>query len=515
MVELWDVQSKAVEKLKAGFRAGHKRQCLYSPTGSGKTEMSMYFIEGALRKRNPVAFLCDRIVLVEQTSKRFTNAGIRHGILQGDNTVGRSETVIISSAQTIESRGFWPGIELLIVDECHEVRQSLVDFIKRFPDVKVIGLTASPFKVGLGNIYSIVINTATTIELVQQGKLSKLKVHYGEAPDMEGAATNNFGEYTDSAAEDRGALVVGDVVNDWVKHTHKYFGGPVKTIVFSATVAHGQDICAQFQSAGYDFQQISHLDNKTKTGQDDRKRKIEEFRQGLITGLVSCEVLVKGFDVPDVMCGVSCRAYRKSFSAHIQQLGRVMRTHPGKEFALWLDHSGNYLGWYIDMMELYTNGVSSLSKVRVDKDRRRREKKDAPNLKCAECGFIMEPGLKICPSCGSERHRGRSRVDVVDGEMREAPGVDGAKPAWKKDPDFLWDNICRFASERAIGRTTVQSETEAYAARLAAALYLELGNHPFCPYDFEWKRGTIDQGVNTVCVASMESYKKRIRRKAS
>jgi superfamily II DNA or RNA helicase len=52
-----------------------------------------------------------------------------------------------------------------------------------------------------------------------------------------------------------------------------------------------------------------------------------------ITGLIACDILTKGFDVPDVMIGVSARPFSKSFSQHVQQMGRVMRAAPGKEFA--------------------------------------------------------------------------------------------------------------------------------------------------------------------------------------
>ena len=61
---------------------------------------------------------------------------------------------------------------------------------------------------------------------------------------------------------------------------------------------------------------------------------------------MSCEALAKGFDVPDVLCLIGARPYRKSLAAHIQQIGRVMRPSPGKEFALVLDFAGNVHGFY-------------------------------------------------------------------------------------------------------------------------------------------------------------------------
>lgn len=149
----------------------------------------------------------------------------------------------------------------------------------------------------------------------------------------------------------------------WVQQTGKFFGRPVKTIVFSPSVKHGEELCRQFAEAGFNFQQISYLD----ASDNERRDKIREFRKpdSAIHGLVSCAVLTKGFDVPDVLCGISCRPYRKSLSSHIQEVGRVMRVFPGKEFGLWLDHSGNCISFADDTAWLYEHGVDSLSDAQI------------------------------------------------------------------------------------------------------------------------------------------------------
>jgi hypothetical protein len=54
--------------------------------------------------------------------------------------------------------------------------------------------------------------------------------------------------------------------------------------------------------------------------------------------LIATDILTKGFDVPSVKIGVSARPFSKSFSSHVQQMGRVMRPADDKKFALWLDH---------------------------------------------------------------------------------------------------------------------------------------------------------------------------------
>ena len=126
--------------------------------------------------------------------------------------------------------------------------------------------------------------------------------------------------------------ITGDIVSEWVKKTHEVFGGPRKTVVFCAGVAHGADLAQKFAEAGYNFVSLSYKD-------DDQYKQdaIAEFAKAdsSIHGLIATDILTKGFDVSDVMIGVSARPFSKSLSSHIQQMGRVMRSHPGKEFGLW------------------------------------------------------------------------------------------------------------------------------------------------------------------------------------
>src|SRR5690606_16724047 len=182
--------------------------------------------------------------------------------------------------------------------------------------------------------------------------------------------------------EERGLDIIGDIVSEWQNKTEKHFGGPVKTIVFSATVAHGEELCRQFNAAGFNFQQISYKDG----GDEHRRALIAEFRKpdSVIHGLISCEVFTKGFDVEDVLCGISARPYRKSLSSHIQQMGRVMRRAPGKDYGLWLDHSGNCLRFRDDTQSIFQDGVSTLDDGKMeDKARKEPTEKERAELRCS------------------------------------------------------------------------------------------------------------------------------------
>ena len=305
----------------------------------------------------------------------------------------------------------------------------------------MIGLTATPLTRGLEEHYDLVVNAATTDKLLTEGYLSPLRIYAATEIDMRGAKKGNDGEWLRSEVRNRGGLIIGDIVSEWARMTQEHFGGPVKTLAFSADVAHGEDICRAFQLAGYDFRQSSYHDSD-----EDTRRMVKGFRAGEFTGLVSVEKFVKGFDVPDVLCMIGARPYSTSLAAVIQQMGRGMRTADGKEYCLYLDHAGNMAGWYEDVSEIWANGVDRLPDPKK-KRKTRREGHERGEVTCYGCGLVLPPGAVGCPYCGAVRGRGgRTGATTVPGRMREEVTRSGSKE-WMEDEEWAWGQLSRLALE--------------------------------------------------------------------
>ena len=434
-------QAWSVDELARAKRDGNLWTILCSPTGSGKTEIAIHLVDRARKRGMRVAFVCDRRTLVTQTSQRFAKYGIPHGVAMAEKTFGRSMPIQICSVQTIQKRGYWPALDLLVIDEAHTQHKGVLKFAKNWGG-PVIGLTATPLTEGLGQWYSKVVNAVTTDRLLQDGYLAPLKIYAATEIDMTGAKKGNDGEWMRSEVRTRGRPIIGDIVSTYERMTHQHFGGPVKTLLFSADIAHGEELCRAFQSAGHDFRQSTYRD-----GTDETEAMVEGFRRGEFKGLVSVEKFVKGFDVPDVLCMVGARPYSSSLASVIQQMGRGMRTADGKEFCLYLDHSGNVAGWYDDVMEFWANGVDHLDATEKRKPKRR-EGEDRPDVVC-DCGFVLQAGMQSCPSCGAARRRRRTRTEVVPGRMEEWAGAQPAE--WMKDEPWVWSQLSRLALERTNG----------------------------------------------------------------
>lgn len=433
-------QTEVIDALRDGFKQGYKSQLLYAPTGFGKTEVAIALMKATADKLKRAAIVLDRLVLVDQTSMRLTKYGLEHGVYQsGHWKYNKSERLQVCSAQTLESRDDFPAVDLLIVDECHIARKQTTEFIKANPEIKVVGLTATPFTKGLGNIYQNVVCAATNGWLVDNNWLTPLRVYIAKEIDMTGAKLIG-GEWSQEIATKRGMQITGDIVEEWIKKTHEIYGKPRKTIVFCAGVAHGADLVQQFAEKGYNFISISYKDD------DEFKREaIEDFAKPdtQINGLIATDILTRGFDVPDVMIGVSARPFSKSLSSHVQQMGRVMRPYDGKEFALWLDHSGNYLRFRSDWDELYVDGVSDLD-TKVEKSKKEPTDEEKTASKCPACGHLWHANQDACPACGHVRQR-RNEIEAVAGELIEL--TSGVR-AQNTDKQKFYSELIEYARSR-------------------------------------------------------------------
>ena len=438
-LSLYPHQNDAEDKIRHAMRSGYKRIMLCAATGFGKTELAADIIAKGNAKESHVAFICDRMNLAWQTSERFWDYGIMHGLAQAENTQGRLLPIQVATAQTLESRDYWDDeLTLAFLDEAHVQRRKIQEKLREWGGY-CIGLSATPITPGLGEFWETIVNGSTVNQLLamidpetDRPYLAPLKLYAATEVDMTGAPLRR-GEWTAKAARERGRKIIGDVVGTYIKQTNEHFGGPVPTLVFSADIQHGEDLVAAFQNAGIDARQTTHRDDAKKT-----KELIENFGDRQYPLLISVEKCVKGFDQKIVQCVVGTRAYHKSLAALLQQMGRAMRPAPFKDYALYIDHGGNLAGWYDDIMDFWENGVDHLDDTVTQKVRKEGRERTAPV--CPFCGFLIQrvdDSMSICPSCGYQHTKKQNYVNVngyvapVKGGKKRDQMADGIKAkAW-------------------------------------------------------------------------------------
>jgi superfamily II DNA or RNA helicase len=387
-------QKAARELLRAGFVDGHRCQMVMSPTGSGKTILAMFLIHEALLRGKRVIFVADRRTLINQTSEVADSLGlIYHSVMMADSWRYDPELPFqIASAQTLAMRD-WPDADLIIIDEAHTQMKVWTEHIASCRGA-VIGLSATPFSPGLGKLFSNLVNATTMAELTASGVLVPMRVLSCTKVDMKGAATAG-GEWTDQAASQRGMQIIGNVVHEWVTLAENR-----KTIVFGATIAHCEALCAEFTAAG-----VMAACFTAETSDAERAGLLKEFRlpNSLLRVLISVEALAKGFDVPDVACVCDVRPLRKSLSTAIQMWGRGLRASPdtGKAELLLLDFSGNIVRFNEDFEAIYHDGLAALDMgEKLDKAVRKDNDEDKEPTGCPKCQY--KPFCKRCMACGFE-----------------------------------------------------------------------------------------------------------------
>jgi DNA repair protein RadD len=479
-ISLRPYQADAIEALRQHIRDGRKRIILCAGTGAGKTVTAAQLLREADRKGSYALFVVDRVTLVNQTSEVLDSYGLRHGVVQGINDRwAPMENVQVCSAQTLARRHLPRMPSLIVVDEAHCRYKGTLDYMAANPAAVCVGLTATPFTKGMADDWQGIVNVRATRRLIEDGHLIEPKIYVAKSPEDSELGLNSYGEFSDESATAAGIKIVGDVVAEWMAKTREHFGGPVKTIVFSPTVAHGRELCAAFAAAGFNFQQVSYLDRSD----EERAEKVAEFRRpdSVIHGLVSCGVLTKGFDVPDCLVGISCRPYRKSLSSHMQEIGRIMRPAPGKDKAIWLCHSGNAERFASDTFDVWENGAGELSSASTrDSKPRKREENVRDKPVCPECSGILRGNT--CMACGWEKPA-RSGVVTVEGTMHELrmdPAA-AARPGLRAEciahPRKVWEAALAFTTERT-------RKGEDHARRWAYGVWR--GIYPGAKLPFGW-----------------------------
>lgn len=446
-LELRPLQAALLDSLAEAFRAGHKNIMVCAPCGFGKTECATAILMKTYENGKRGAFVCDRISLVNQTSERFDKYGLEHGVLQGDHWRFRpSEQIQLCSIQTIKRRG-WPERHLTICDEAHVLPESMRDMLKARSGFS-IGLSATPVTPGLGKYFDVVINAATTNQLIAEKLLVPLRIFACVEPDMEGVKVV-AGEFEEKETEKRALQVVGDVVAEYLKH-----GQGKKFIGFATTIAHAEELQRQFIANGINVATYTSTDKD-----EDRAEVVAEFRKpdSSIRGVLSVEALTRGFDVADVEVLILARPLRKSLAVHVQMLGRVMRTAGGKTEALVLDHSGNSARFWDQWQEMFENGVTELDDGKRKPKKEPKKKADAEMVKCPQCRALHLP-RPFCPHCGHEYPK-RKTVEHVPGTLTELLANGNRKAL----TDKLWPMVCNYARRHRYN--------DAAAKKMALALY--------------------------------------------
>lgn len=422
-------QDRAVALIRQSLGKGNQTVVCSMPTGAGKTVTAAEIIQRAQAKGNSVIFTAPAVSLIDQTVTAFEAQGIRDiGVMQANHPrTDRLAKVQVASVQTLARREI-PNASLVIVDECH-IRADVIDkLIAARPDVRFIGLSATPWRKGMGLVWQDLVVPVTIRDLIDQGLLSQFTAYAPNVPNLSGVKVRG-GEYVESQLQELmgEAKLMGHVVQNWLER-----GQDRPTLCFGVNCAHARELAASFERAGIS---AAYVDAFTDTVE--RSLINDRFRDGEVRVICSVRTMTTGVDLP-VSCIIDA-APTMSEMLHIQKLGRGLRVNPGTEDLVIFDHAGNLLRLGMPDEISYDD----LDSTKPGEPAKAGPKAEKLPTACGICS-TMHSGA-TCPTCGNER-KPAANVEVAEGSLEQVKGK--VQRATKEDKQRFYGMCLWLAAQR-------------------------------------------------------------------
>lgn len=434
--ELRPYQRQSIDDLLAYWGAGNGNPLIVLPTGAGKSLVIAALCQELLRDF-PTMRIC--IVthireLIKQDHDELlalwpqAPAGIYSA---GMNRRDTKSQILFCGIQSVWKRTKEIGhFDLLMVDEAHLVPRSAGTTYRKFidslrdetPDMRVVGLTATAFRldsgklhVGDDRIFDDIVHDANVRDLIEQGYLCPL-LSKGTAQKLDVSGVGKRG----------GDFIPGQleiaVDKDWitrgaVDEIMQYGADRRAWLAFCSGVSHAGHVCEEIRRRGVSCETIVG-----DTPKEDRNRIIKSFRNGEIRCLTSVMVLATGFNVPHVDMIALLRP-TQSAGLFVQQVGRGLRNADGKTDCLILDFAGNTKRHGpIDTIE----GSDEAPKASGERDEETEKLIKAKD--CPTCLTLVRPYVMKCPTCGYEWPAPVPKHEAVADEA--TPIISRIKPEW-------------------------------------------------------------------------------------
>lgn len=407
---LRDYQEAAIQSVFDEFRVSNST-LVAAAVGSGKTIIQAGFINRVLEEWGRARFIClvHTRELVSQNVEAMRRAGPRASVGVNSAALGSRDTrsqILFASIQSVARHANRIGkADVIIVDESHlipttsdtQYRRFISDMQMMNPELKILGLSGTPFRMNSGWLhkgkdafFDSMCYEIGIPELIEKGHL---------VPPVNMAMSNAYrtdglhirgGDFVAKELQERVAdhsktvSIVNDAIEVGLAEDRKSW------ICFCAGVEHALETRDAFRSRGISCETV---EGNMDAGS--RNRILSAFKAGQIRCLTNVNICSIGFNHPPTDMLIMMRP-TKSVAMYIQQIGRGLRTSPGKETCRVLD---------------FANVVSSLGPV------------DAPLVKARDSdkAEIVAPPLKTCPRCETLNHAAKRQCDYCDYEFPPQP----------------------------------------------------------------------------------------------
>ncbi len=399
MLTLRPYQQAAIDAIYGYFENNAGNPLVVIPTAGGKSLVIAAFIAGVLR-----AWPDQRILIVTHVRELIAQnhaemLGLWPEAPSGIYSAGLGKRdaqarILFAGIQSIHHRAHEIGhTDLVLIDEAHLIPGNSSTMYRRFldamsalnPKVKVIGFTATPFRLDSGMLtegkdalFTDVAFEASVRDLIDQGYLAPLVSKQTKTRlRVDGVGTRG-GEFI--ASELQAAVDQAAITEAAISEVIEYGRDRRSWLAFCSGVAHARHVAEAFRQHGISCETIFG-----ETPKEERDRIIAAFKRGELRALASMGVLTTGFNAPAVDLIAMLRP-TKSAGLYVQMAGRGTRLAEGKTNCLVLDFAGN---------------VSRHGPIDLINPKRPGAGGGAPPVKvCPRCQSILPIAVGECPDCG-------------------------------------------------------------------------------------------------------------------
>jgi DNA repair protein RadD len=397
-MKLRDYQRAAIDGVYKFFEEAEGNPLVVVPTGGGKSVIAARFIQEVCETWSE-----ERILVVTHVKELIAQnhaallrcwpdapAGIYSAGLNRRDTSAR---IMFCGVQSIYSRVAQLGhFDIVIVDEAHLIpakgfgmyRTMLEGLRAMNPKVRMVGLTATPYRTDSGNLdegddrlFHGVAYSCDIPQMIDDGYLSPITNRGVRAEIDTRAVRTRAGEYRRDELEE--VATAGDLVRRSVDELLERSGGRKSWLIFACGVKHAEMIADELTERG-----VINACVFGHTSHDDRDRYIAAFKAGDITAMINVGVLTTGFDAPQTDL-IALMRPTQSAGLYVQMVGRGLRIAPGKEDCLILDFGTN---------------VQRHGPINEVNPKQPGTGGEPPMKKCPGCMAIVYTATTVCPSCG-------------------------------------------------------------------------------------------------------------------
>lgn len=439
MLKLRDYQRQAVDSIYAYWREKAGSPLLVLPTGAGKSLVLAYICKELVE-----AYPDMRIMIVTHVRELilsnfrellniwpFAPAGIFSA------GVGRRDAhaqIIFGGVQTIASKTAQIGhVDLVMVDEAHLMPRNsetqygkLLDGLRAInPDLKLVGLTATPYRLGEGSLhegegalFDDIAYDLPISDLIDGGYLVR-PISKGMATTYDVSGVGKLGgDYKQNALQ--AAVDQTDLTRAVVDEIVAYGQDRRAWLCFCSGVEHAYHMRDEIRSRGYSCEAI---DGTTPAGERDKI--LEDFKAGRIRAVTNNSVMTTGTNVPIIDLVAFCRP-TQSAGLYVQMAGRGLRLYPGKKDCLFLDFAG----------VVRKHGPIDA----VTPPNARKGEGEAPIKQCPQeqfdvnghpgCGSLIHASARECPDCGYKFPIDDS--PKISRQAEDVPMLSKGEMTWRK-----------------------------------------------------------------------------------